>query len=157
MLLLILRNKYAQLLLVGSFCFTIGSFLGYNKGVDSERVIQVKQYAQTVSEQVVRTNQILANKESAIIELTTQKNNLLKDLQHEKVSLNSRNRIHGDFVRLSSGSSVSKTSSSANAKTRTIPDFESVPADQVSEYIIQLKAHDDNCVVMQNSLVDSVI
>lgn len=152
-----LRNKYMQLFIVGSIAFAYGNYSGWVKGVERERMIQANNYSAMIAEQATKNNAILAKKESDIIELTNQKNELMGDLQREKDYINSNNRVYGNFVRITSAPSASKATSTITKQGATIPEFESIPASRIAEYIIQLKAHDDNCVVMQNALIDSVI
>ena len=152
----LLKNKLVQLGLVASLAFGIGLCMGYIDGRNSERLnsLQINLDNLNVAKQKYEAS--LAKKESELINLAKTNTILRGNLKNEKDSINRTNTIRGNFVRVVSADAMSKTTATTSAESTTVLELESIPASRIASYIIELKNHDDVCVIMQNALVDSV-
>lgn len=139
--------------------------MGYMYGKYTEKLDQAKlalraanQITHDIEAHQVIVNKILAEKENKLTEIiktnTTLKERLIKN---EKV-INNTNVIRRNFVRHVSANhnTVLQTPSATNATNESSPDLRKVSASRVGNYIIDLKTHDDTCVLQLNSLIKAI-
>lgn len=156
----IFKHSFKYLLII-SMCFILGFIYGkYTEKLDQAKLAlhSATQVTRNIEAHQVIVNKILAEKENKLTEIA-RTNAILKErlIKNEKV-INNTNVIRHNFVRHVSAThnTVPQTTSTVNATDESSSDLGRVSASRVGNYIIDLKTHDDTCVLQLNSLIKAI-
>lgn len=165
MLAFILNNQYVRTVAAVSLVLIIGLPVAYYKGASTEQLKQAK--AQVILEQKYKADLAAQYKEREKLAVqyhaeqsksAVETAKLKEIIKHDKNLIDRINHIDFSFVQhVSKPTGLHTTStatSRANTETRTIPNARAVPAHRVADYIVDLGAHDESCVIQLNSLIE---
>lgn len=141
-------------------CLTVGYIYGSHieRNKQLEQTVKLARDIYREKEKIqTRNNQILADKERILIQITKDNAELRGKLKQNEKHINNTNVIRNNFVRsFEPAYSMPKPTTTVINKINTSDELRAVPAADVAGYIIYLREHDAKLSTDHNALIDSL-